>query len=162
MALIGYTTSHSLHAKVYYEEGMLTVKLSGCVSGAGFRAVAAYAAQRAASRPWTVVVYDMLGAIMLADAQNVALDSALTRIGRPGAYLITDDMVGTWRTVCWRLGQQGVERRVFTSGDAAFGWARLRALQIAAHSTRARARALEARALEAAAQLAQVVQERSL
>jgi hypothetical protein len=160
MQLIGYTTSHSLHAKVFYGEGVLTLKLSGCVSPESFQLVAAYAAQRAASLPWTVVVYDMLSAIMLSNEKTTALSSALTRIGRPGAYLVTSDMVQLWMTVSWRLGQQGIERRVFTSGAEIYCWARVRALEIAARSERALARVRIARALEATAQLEQVLQAR--
>jgi hypothetical protein len=158
--LIGYTTSHSLHAKVFYAEGMLTLKMSGLMTVDSFRSVALYAAQRAATHPWTVVVYDMLGAIVALDMDMPPIESALTRIGRPGCYITTDDTQATMHRICMQLAQLGVERRSFTSGDAAYGWARLRALQVVAHSERALARAREARALEAAAQLEQVLQSR--
>jgi hypothetical protein len=161
MQLIGYTTSHSLHAKVLYAEGVLVLRLSGLMTGKAFQEIATYAAMRGATYPWTVVVYDMLKAVSVLDVdRDVNTGSALTRIGRPGCFLTTDDRVAQSRRICEKLGMLGIERRAFTSSDPAYGWAQVRALQIAARSVRARARALEARAEEAAAQLAQVVQER--
>jgi hypothetical protein len=93
--------------------------------------------------------------------RDVRAGSALTRIGRPGCFLTTEDRVSTAHQICLKLGLLGIERRSFTSADAAYGWARLRALQIVAHSERAMARARLARAEEAVVQLIQVSQERS-
>jgi len=157
--LIGYTTAHSLHARVHYAEGVLTLALSGCMTPHSFQRVAAYAAIQASTQPWTVVVYDMSRSVALFD-HDQPIASALTRIGRPGCYLATEDMCEPLQKACWLLGRIGVERRVFTSSDEALSWARLRALQVAAQSERALARVRIARAEEAVAQLEQVAQAR--
>lgn len=147
MQLIGYTTSHSLHVKVHYGEGVLLLEISGCMTVDSFCAAAAYAALRGASQPWTVVVYDLGKAVMLLDERLDAppIASALTRIGRPGAYVCTEDMREMMQRTSWRLASHGLERKVFTSSRAGLGWARGRALQIAARSERALARVRLAR-----------------
>jgi hypothetical protein len=162
MQLIGYTTSHSLHVKVHYGEGVLRIVMTGCMTTNSFRSCAAYAALQAASKPWTVVVYDLLGTVLaIGDGlDQPPIQSALTRIGRPGAYICDPITMPTMQRAAWQLAKLGVERTVFTSSAEAVRWARVRAIQIVASTERALARVRIARAEEVFAQLEQAASAR--
>ena len=117
---------YGARATMELDDGLLSITYSGPVTVASWRE-AAECADEAAGGAAVVLLADFSRAVVAVDPGELGgvqpVRTALTRRSLPGAMVVPEIHLETYRAFAWELALQGIERAVFTSPLAALSWA---------------------------------------